>query len=126
MKVGVEFKALLKKLGEDPKLREAIKRIGQNSDKNFAALSQGLATTLLLAGRFVGKARMRKITTFIDVAVFLISLSLLIKQNVFDRPEVREFIARVWKDVNKTVQQLSAVAREYVEKRLASARSRRA
>lgn len=126
MNVKTEFKSLLKKLSEDPKLREAIRKISVNSDKNFAALSQGLATTLLLAGRFIGKARMKRITTFIDVAVFLISLSLLIKQNVFDRPEVREFIARVWKDVSKTVQQLSAVARDYVEKRLAAAKSRRA
>jgi hypothetical protein len=43
----------------------------------------------------------------------------LIKQNVFDRPEVRDFFARVWKDISKTGRQLSAVARDYVEKRLA-------
>jgi hypothetical protein len=119
MSFKTEFKSLLKKLSEDPKLREAIRAIGKNSDKNFAALSQGLASTLLLAGRFVGKGRMRTLANVIDAAVFLVSLSLLIKQNVFDRPEVREFFSRVWKDISKTAQHLSAVARDYVEKRLA-------
>lgn len=122
MNFKTEFTKLLKKLSEDPKLREAISMIGKNSDKNFAALTQGIATTLLLAGRFVGKARMRKVTNIIDAAVFLISLSLLIKQNVFDRPEVRAFFKRVWGDVSKTAAHLSQVARDYVEKRLAMAR----
>lgn len=124
MNIKNEFKNLVKKLSEDPKLREAIHTIGKNSDKNFAAISQGIATTLLLAGRFVGKGRMRQVTAIIDVAVFLISLSLLIKQNVFDRPEVRAFFAKVWGDVSKTASHLTQIAREYVEKRLAMARTR--
>jgi hypothetical protein len=125
MSSKTEFKSLLKKLSEDPKLREAIQSITEN-DKNFAALSKGLATTLLFAGRFVGKGRMRTFIGFIDAAVFLIYLSLMIKQNVFDKPEVREFIKKVWKDIGKTANQLATVARNYVDKRLAKARSRAA
>jgi len=126
MSSKTEFKSLLKKLSEDPKLREAIQSITENGDKNFAALSKGLATTLLFAGRFVGKGRMRTFIGFIDAAVFLIYLSLMIKQNVFDKPEVREFIKKVWKDIGKTANQLATVARNYVDKRLAKARSRAA
>ncbi len=124
MSIKAEFKNLLKKLSEDPKLREAILKIGKNGDKNFVVLTQGIATTLLLAGRFVGKSQMRRVTVIIDAALFLISLSLMIKQNIFDRPEVRAFFKKVWKDAGKTASHLSKVARAYVDKRLASARKR--
>lgn len=124
MSIKTEFKALLKKLSQDPKLREAIQSMTENSDRNFAALSKGLATTLLLAGRFVGKGRIKTFISFIDAAVFLISLSLMIKQNVFDKPEVRDFVKKVWKDIGKTANQLATVARNYVDKRLPKSRSR--
>lgn len=122
MSFKAEFKSLLKKLSQDPKLREAIHALCKNGDKNFAAISQGVATTLLVAGRFVGKGRMKTFIGFVDAAIFLISLSLLVKQNIFDRPEVREFLAKSWRDINKTVATLTQIARDYVDKRLASRR----
>jgi len=123
MNFKTEFKSLLKKLSQDPKVRDAILTIGRFGDKpDFMALPQGLAKTLLFAGRYVGKSRMRTVANFIDAAVFLISLSLLIKQNVFDRPEVQEFLRKLWKDISKTSAHLNRVVRDYVEKRLSLSR----
>ena len=118
MKFKTEFKTLIKKLSQDPNLREAIDTMGRMKNKDFAVLPQAIGTALLFAGRFAGKGRMRSVTNFVDAALFLISLSLLIKQNVFDRPEVQEFFRKLWNDIGKTTAHLNKLLRDYVDKRL--------
>ena len=116
-----EFRDLIGKLSQDPKVREAIHKIGKFGDNpNFTALPQAMVAAILFAGRFFGKSRMRALANFVDAAVFLVSLSLLIKQNVFDKPEVQDFVRKTWKDIGKTATHLTQVVRDYVDRRLNS------
>lgn len=125
MSFKTDFKNLIKQLSTDPKVREAIQSLGRMSDKRgFSSVPQGLGATLLLAGKFAGKGRLRTIIHFVDAAVFLISLSLIIKQNVFDRPEVQEFLRRVYGGVSKTSTRHIQAVRKYVNSKLTSRRSR--
>jgi hypothetical protein len=114
MSVKKNFATLLKKLSQDPALKAAMEQLRKSSAPGQADLWQAL----LIASRFANRRKTRAIADFIDIAMFLISLSLLIKQNVFDRPEVREFFAKSWKGASSSVSGYYETVRDFVSARL--------
>ena len=73
---------------------------------------------LTLTARFAGKKRARAIAEIIDIITFLVTLSLIVKQNIFDRPEVRAFFARQWASLSTGAQRTLAQAQKTLNRRL--------
>lgn len=97
-----EFLELLKKLSTDPKIKSAIEsaKAEANSQSSYQATSviDLIIHLLKYSSTFVGKKKAEKITEYTGYIGFLITISLLLKKNIFDRPEVREFFIKNWVD----------------------------
>lgn len=90
-----EAKRLVVRLSQDPKIKVAMEGIRENTGGQHPQLGM-LWQVLTISGRFVAKRRSRAVAEVIDVITFLVTLSLIVKQNVFDRPEVREYFKVTW------------------------------
>ena len=112
MKKSRQFDQLMKKLSRDPRLKRVIAKSRHWSDQKKSAKVEGLSDFLLLSlaivSRFVSKKKARAIDEFMDVVYLLVQVSLLLKENVFDRPEVKAFLSRQSK-------RILSVAQEYVD-----------
>ncbi|MGE3681155.1 MAG: hypothetical protein AB7G93_05455 [Bdellovibrionales bacterium] len=130
MSVKRNFSALLLKLSQDQKLRAAIESLRRRTTHpaggphRFESLPEAALQIALLAGRFIGRKRARTVADVVDVITFLVSLSLLVKQNVFDRPEVRAFLKKTWGDVSTQSERLFILTRQQVKKRLEQIRNK--
>lgn len=95
-----DFKALLKKLSADPTLKAAIDqaKADVNGGNAYQATSilNFVSYFLKYTTGFVGKKKAQKLSEYFDYLVFIISVGVLLKKNVFDNPEVRAFFERNW------------------------------
>ena len=103
MKNSSHFRNLVKELGRDPRLKPAIAKARRHSRGKGAKKVEDAADTVLLlmgiASRFAKKKKARVIDELMDVIYLLVQVSLLLKENIFDRPEVREFFSRSSKQI---------------------------
>ena len=113
MKKGSQFKNLLKELGRDPRLKLVIaKAKRQPRGKSEAEVESATGIFLLLlaiASRFAKKKKARALDELMDVIYLLVQLSLLLKENIFDRPEVQEFFSDSYRQIHLLAQQCVAV-----------------
>jgi hypothetical protein len=113
MKNASQFNNLLKDLGRDPRLKLVIaKARRQNRGKGGAEVEGVTGIFLLLmaiASRFAKKKKARALDEAMDVIHLLVQVSLLLKENVFDRPEVKEFFSQSSKRVYLLAQQCVAM-----------------
>ena len=109
MKKDSQFKDLLKELARDPRVKRVIgkrRSRGKRGSKNQPAA--GIVRALLgIASRFMTKKRARAFDELVDAIYLLVQVSLLLKENVFDRPEVKRFFRQRSK-------QIYSLAQEYV------------
>lgn len=86
-------KKLLMKLAEDPKIKSAIDMIdhGANNDK-ITSFRDTLQTFTDMTKSFVGSKRALKIAAYAEVMILAYRLGLVLKTNIFDRPEVKAYI----------------------------------
>ena len=95
MKKDNQLSSLLKELRRDPRLKRIVNKARRQSLKKDAARLENTTDLFLLslaiASRFVSKKTARALDEFMDIVYFLVQVSLLLKENVFDRPEVKEF-----------------------------------
>lgn len=102
-----DFRRLIVDLSQDPKVKIALETIREQT--GGGAAKAGMAWQLLtVAGKFAGKKRARAIAEVVDVITLIVTLSLILKQNAFDRPEVRAFFERVWARTSKSTQKAYA------------------
>jgi hypothetical protein len=109
LKNGGQFKDLLKELSRDSRLKRVIAK-HRSRAKSGGKIQQAanLALGLLkIASRFMTKKRARTLEELVDAVYLLVQVSLLLKENVFDRPEVK----RLFKQRSK---QIYSLAQEYV------------
>lgn len=103
---------LVKRLSRDPRLRRVIHK-AKLRQKNGTGKIEGLGDLFLLslavASRFVSKRKARTLDELMEIVYLLVVVSLILKENVFDRPEVKEFFSQNYKRV-------SSVYREYVDR----------
>ena len=108
MKKKSQLNSLLKELGRDPQLKRIIAKVRrQTRRKNTAGIENftdivflGLAMT----SRFLSKKKARGLEDLMDVLYPLIQISVLLKENIFDRPEVKEFFSQQSKQMSSLVQ----------------------
>jgi hypothetical protein len=113
MKDGSQSKNLLNELGRDPQLLRAIaKAKHQVRGKGRAKVETATGVVLLLlaiAARFASKKKARAIDELRDVIYLLVQVSLLLKENIYDRPEVKEFFIQRSKQIYLLAQECVAM-----------------
>jgi len=113
MKNGSQFKDLLKGLSRDPRLKRVItKARRQTRQKGGAKVERVTDIVLILlaiASRFVKKKKARALDELMDIIYLLVQVSLLLKENIFDRPEVKEFFSHSSKQMYLLAQECVAM-----------------
>jgi len=114
MKNVTRFKKLLKELSRDPRLKRVLAKSTRRSRQKRLNQIEALADMFLIlstiASGFLKKKKARVLDEQADMVYFLVQLSLLLKENVFDRPEVQEFFSRSGRQIQlMTRESLSAI-----------------
>lgn len=114
------LRELLVTLSKDPKVKNALSTLkaksnGSNKVNSFKELFIHL---LRLSSKFLGKKKARFLEEWIDAAELLISLSLVLKENIFDRPEVRAFFEESWDGLKKQSMHFYLAATKFVAETL--------
>lgn len=95
---GAQSKDVVKKLTRDPRLKQAIaKARRQTRGKERAKIENAtdmLLLALTVASRFSKKKKARALDDLGDLVYLLVQASLLLKENIFDRPEVKKFLTK--------------------------------
>ena len=95
---AADFKNLLDDLGRDPRLKRVIAKARRQIKKKDGARAENWPDFLLLGlailSRFASKKKSRAVHEFMDWVYLLVQVSLLLKENIFDRPEVKEFFSQ--------------------------------
>lgn len=104
MKNATKLRKLLTELSRDPRLKRAIAKGRRRSRHEPASQIETLAEMSLLLPRiaslFLKRKKARELDKQMDVVHFLVQLSLLLKENILDRPEVRDFFNRSAKQIH--------------------------
>jgi hypothetical protein len=113
MKKGSQFKGLLKELSRDPQLKTVIAKAKRRPRGKAEAKVESATGIVLLAlsvaSRFAKKKKARALDELADLIYLLVQVSLMLKENIFDRPEVREFIGQRSKQIYVFAQQCAAL-----------------
>jgi len=103
MKKGSQFENLLKDLSRDPRLKLVIAKARRQNHRKGAAQVENVTGIFLLlmaiASRFAKKKRARALDELMDIIYLLVQASLLLKENIFDRPEVKKFLSQSSKQI---------------------------
>ena len=95
MKRSDPYRKLLAELSRDPRLKRIIAKTRRGRGRiNATTVDSATSVFVLLstiAARFSKKKRARTIEELADIIQLLVQVSLLLKENVFDRPEVKRF-----------------------------------
>src|ERR1039458_3720180 len=123
MKKGRQFKNFKENLDQDLYLKRAISKARRQTHRktaNKAAdkagnLADFFFVSLAIASRFVSKKTARTLEEILVLVYLLVQAIILLKENVFDRPDVQEFLSRQSKHI-------LATARTYVDQVLSLGR----
>ena len=115
------FKTLLQELSKDPRIKKVIgqakARLKNENSLKALGVTDFLILLIAVFSKFLSKKKARILEDLIEPLLLLFQVSLILKENVFDRPEVREFFSKHSSKIYKT-------AREYVAKALAKTKKR--
>ena len=113
MKNSSPFKKLVKELGRDPRLKRVIVKVRRRSHEKEEGKVESLADFFLLSlaivSKFASKKTARALDELMDNVYLLVRVSLLLKENIFDRPEVKDFLGQ-------RSRRIFSVARHYVDR----------
>jgi hypothetical protein len=111
MKKSSQFSNLLRELSRDPRLKRVITNAKrQHRGKGGAGAKVENVTGIFLvlmaiASLFARKKRARAIDELMDIIYLLVQVSVVLKENIFDRPEVRKFFSKSSKQIYLLAQQ---------------------
>jgi hypothetical protein len=98
MSKRTSFANVAKGLSRDPRLKQAIaKARSKKRGKDVRRVDNATGVALLLLGiasRFSKRKRARAIDEAMDVIYLLVQVSIVLKENVFDRPQVKKFFSQ--------------------------------
>jgi len=111
MKNATRFGKLVKDLSRDPRMKKAVaKATRQSRDPGIKKVEDvtGIAVLLMkIASSFAKKKKSRAIDEAMDMIYLLVQVSIVLKENIFDRPEVKKFF-------NESFRQIYGAAEEFV------------
>lgn len=93
MKYDSQFKDLLKELSRDPRLKRVIakRRSRAKAGGKLELVADIVLPVVRIASRFTSRKKTRALDELMDAIYLILQVSLLLKENVFDRPEVQRF-----------------------------------
>lgn len=93
---AAQFKKLLSDLSKDPEIRTAIEKMSKAGGDRFnnQALKDFLPFVVKLSK--LGGRKVVIIGEYFGMLLFLFELSLILKKNIFERPEVQTFFKENW------------------------------
>jgi len=104
---------LLEELSRDPRVEKAIARSTHHPRKSATVPAGSLVAIfvamLAIAARFSSKKMARAVDELMDTLYFLLQVSIVLKENVFDRPEVKNFFNRRSKQLYSIAQESAAL-----------------
>lgn len=109
MKNDKQFKDLLKELSREPRLKRVIAKRRSRGKDGVEQAADFVLALLRIGSRFATKKKARALDELLDVIYLLLQVSLLLKENVFDRPEVRRFFRQRSKQIYSLAQEYVAV-----------------
>jgi wobble nucleotide-excising tRNase len=113
MSNGSQFQNLLKELSRDPRLKLVIAKAKRQTRGKGAARVENVTGIFLLilaiVSRFAKKKRARAIDDLMDIIYLLVQVSLALKENIFDRPEVKEFFSQSSRQIYLLAQECVAM-----------------
>lgn len=119
------FKELIAQLAQDPKLKAAIGKLNEKSQIGLHVKSlKDFLPFVTKLSKFGGKKTLL-VAEHLTLIIFLFELSVLVKTNVFDRPEVRKFLSENWGALQKKVAAMYLFCSNYVRAQLIKAKARR-
>ena len=113
MQNASQVKNLLRELGRDPRLKPVIanakRRKGNKGGAEVEQVTSIFLFLMAVVSRFVKKKKARSIDGLMDIIYLLVQVSLVLKENIFDRPEVKEFFSQSYKQIYLMAQQCVAM-----------------
>jgi hypothetical protein len=111
LKNDSQFNDLLKVLGRDPRLKRVMarRRIRGKGGANVEHVTDIVLLLLAIASRFATKKKARALDELMDIIFLLVQVSLLLKENIFDRPEVKKFFSQSSKEIYSLAQKYVAM-----------------
>lgn len=95
-------------------MKQAIAKARHKPAGKGAAKVESVAGVFLimldLASRFVKKKKARALEEARDTVYLLVQVSIVLKENVFDRPEVKKFFSDSFRQIYRSGRQLVAMA----------------
>lgn len=102
---------LVKELSRDPRMKKAVAKAARQARGPGVSKVEdvaGMAVLMMkIASSFAKKKKARAIGEAMDMVYLLTQVSIVLKENIFDRPEVREFF-------RESFRQVYAAAEEFV------------
>ncbi len=111
MKNDSQFTDLLKVLGRDPRVKRVMakRQIRGNGGRKIEGVTDIVLVLLAIASRFATKKKARALDELMDFIFLLVQVSLLLKENVFDRPEVKKFFSQSSNEIYLLAQKYAAM-----------------
>ena len=96
-----KLKGLLSELGRDPRVKRVIakRQSRKKGGGKIERVTDVLLVLLAIASRFATKKKARALDELMDIIFLLVQVSLRLKENIFDRPEVKEFFGQRSKEI---------------------------
>jgi len=120
MKGKNKSRALLKALSRDPRLKRVMAKAGKGQRAERAKVETAtdlLLLALTVGSRFSKKKKARAMDELGDLIYLLVQASLLLKENIFDRPQVKKFFGRTSRQLYSWAQSSMAMVLPKEEER---------
>lgn len=132
MKNASRFGKLVKDLRRDPRVKKAVaKAVRQSRDPGIRKVEDvtGIAVLMMkIASSFAKKKKARAIEEAMDMIYLLVQVSIVLKENIFDRPEVKKFFSRSFRQIYTAAEEVVTMVlpKADIKTRTKGARPRRA
>lgn len=115
---SARFRVLLKELARDPQVRKALDKISEKS--KMGQHVKALKDFLPFVTKFskIGGRRAAALSEHLTLIILLFELSILLKTNIFDRPEVQKFFRENWGSLRVKIAAIYLFCSNYVRRRL--------
>ena len=124
MKVSKNLKELIQLMRKDEKLKRAVDQVlkgstTQDTIQKARSATDFLVTLVKMSSKFLGKRLANRWIELLEILSFIVQVSLLLKTNVIDRPEVRDFLAKKYGEALEIIEKVACAVRELLKKRKA-------
>jgi len=113
MKKAAGFGKLVKDLSRDPRLKKAVAKAARHPRSKGVRKAEDAAGLFVLltkiASPFLKRKKARALQDAMEMIYLLVQVSVLVKENIFDRPEVKIFFSESLRQIYSTAEEFVAM-----------------